>query len=71
MRESSSLVELDPVLQGGVLGVRGRLNTVLIKNKVKHLVILSKDLYISSLVVRSVQIIAITFSLSYSKDFGL
>ncbi|XP_052407932.1 uncharacterized protein LOC127953079 [Carassius gibelio] len=51
---SSSILKLDPVLEGGVLRVGGRLKRAAIPEDIKHPLILSKDQHISDLILRHV-----------------
>lgn len=53
---SSSIFKLDPVLEGGVLRVGGRLNKAAIPEEIKHPLILSKDQHISDLLLRHIHL---------------
>jgi len=53
---SSSLLKLDPVLEGGLLRVGGRLKRAAIPEDIKHPLILSKDQHISDLILRHVHL---------------
>lgn len=50
----SSLYKLDPVLDAGVLRVGGRLNKTAMPVEAKHPVILTKDMYVSTLILRHI-----------------
>lgn len=53
---SSSIYKLDPILERGLLRVRGWLNKAAIPEDIKHPLILSKDQHISNLIFRHVHV---------------
>ncbi|XP_034151514.1 uncharacterized protein LOC117595338 [Esox lucius] len=54
VKRSSRLYKLDPVLDDGLLRVGGRLSRLAMPEEAKHPVILSKDLHISTLLLRHI-----------------
>lgn len=54
VKRSSHLYKLDPVLDEGLLRVGGRLNRLAMPEEVKHPIILSIDLHISTLLLRHI-----------------
>ena len=54
VKRSSHLYKLDPVLEDGLLRVGGRLNRLAMPEEIKHPIILSKDLHISTLLLRHI-----------------
>lgn len=54
VKRSSHLYKLDPVLDDGLLRVGGRLSRLAMPEEAKHPVILSKDLHISTLLLRHI-----------------
>ena len=54
VKRNSHLYKLDPVLDGGLLRVGGRLSRLAMPEEIKHPIILSKDLHISTLLLRHI-----------------
>lgn len=56
MKRISRLVRLDPMLDGGVLRVAGRLSRTSMPGEANHPGILAKDFHISGLILRHVHL---------------
>ncbi|XP_034530056.1 uncharacterized protein LOC117805434 [Notolabrus celidotus] len=54
VKRTSNLYKLDPILEGGILRVGGRLSRAAMPVEAKHPAILAKDLHISDLVLRHI-----------------
>lgn len=54
VKKDSQLYKLDPVLEGGILRVGGRLSRSSMPEETKHPVILAKDLHVSTLILRHI-----------------
>ena len=54
VKRSSPLYKLDPVMEDGILRVGGRLDRSAMPQKSKHPIILSKNMHISSLILRQI-----------------
>lgn len=54
VKKDSPIYKLDPVLEDGVLRVGGRLNNSAMPEDTKHPIILSKDLHVSTLILRHI-----------------
>lgn len=54
VKRTSHLCKLDPILEGGVLRVGGRLSRTAMPDEAKHPAILAKDLHISDLILHHV-----------------
>lgn len=52
LKKSSHIIKLDPVVQGGILRVGGRLHQSALPLDVKHPIILPKDHHVSTLLLR-------------------
>lgn len=52
VKKGSSIRRLDPILEGGLLRVGGRLNRAAMPEDIKHPLILSKDTHVSNLILR-------------------
>lgn len=52
VKKGSSIRRLDPVLEGGLLRVGGRLNKAAMPDDINHPLILSKDTHVSNLILR-------------------
>lgn len=55
MKRTSHIYKLNPVLEGGVLRVGGRLSMASMPKEAKHPVILAKDQHISDIILRQVR----------------
>ena len=54
VKRSSPLYKLDPVMEDGILRVGGRLDRSAMPQQSKHPIILSKNMHISSLILRQI-----------------